>query len=60
MHNCDAGIAREVADVEGQQMRNPVDVHGGDQPRIMHLRSGDRPTPNAAIRGGRVRFRVTG
>jgi hypothetical protein len=44
MHNCDTGVACEVADVEGQQMPNPVDVHCGDQPRIVHLRSGDRMT----------------
>ena len=42
MYNRDIGIAREVANVQGKQMRDPVDVHRGDQSRIVYLRSRNR------------------
>ncbi|MGA2986473.1 MAG: hypothetical protein ABSG32_21955 [Terriglobia bacterium] len=42
MHYRDTGIAREVANIKGENMRDPVDVHRGHQSRIMYLRSGNR------------------
>lgn len=42
MHDRDTGIAREVANIQGKQVCDPVDVHRGDQPSVVHLRSRDR------------------
>jgi hypothetical protein len=35
MYDSNSGIAREIPSIEGKYMRNAVDVHRGDESRIM-------------------------
>jgi hypothetical protein len=56
VHGSDAGVAGEVGDVEGEQVRDGVHVHSGDDPRVVDLNAGDamsheQPAPLVVDRG---------
>jgi hypothetical protein len=41
MYNLDACVTGEIRLVQGKNMRNRVDLHGGRKPRIMDLHPAD-------------------
>src|SRR5262249_30243172 len=56
VHGGDAGVASEVRNVQGEEVRDAVPVHGGNKPRIVHLNVGDgmrheQPAPLNVDRG---------
>ena len=57
MHNLDARVAREIRLIQGENMRNRVNLHGSSKPRIMDLHPANTiahnqisPDPNRFVR----------